>query len=757
MTVTSTSKSQSRFISLRWRVLLPIAIVVTLIASVGAYLLASRSGEGVNSFEQNFILQHTATIQQELNESYMAQRSEARRVAFTVGVAEAIQTNQPQSLQPILESLAVGSGLDSVIVTDTNGQEVMGLLSIEIDTGADYSVSTQTDLATNPMIRTVLDDETIGATSLLRTPEGIILYTAVPITLNDEAVGVAVVGQSLADLLTTLDQSTVSNLSLYSGDGTLLQTTYATPDEISTLESDTVNQVLTAFQQAPVLSNLSLDDQPHRVAYLPFDYGTNTLGVVGVFVPNSVPFATQIGRQLASLMAGALAGAVVLTGFVAMTAIVQRLNRVTNVVTGLSRGIDVRTEMTATDEIGRIGVAVDRYATVVKAREDKFRHILHKQRRELDKLSTAFMAIPNGVIVQDTIGQVLFVNPTARTLMGMEHGMEDADFELLTALVKDALGVSIQPGIYALGDPRDLEVDGRIVRAQAVAINSVTQQRIGTVILLQDISEQIRKERAQEQLLKQLSAEIQQSLTNLSQVGTSSPNRLVNAFAREISRYASTLQSMIVEMRDLTQYSPLDVKHKQRALRLETLMWAVANDWRQIAQAGGLSLHIVFRETGLYVLGDERRLRWAIGNIVDNAIKYNQPGGSLSLEIQGSGDRMARLRIRDSGAGIVAEDMRHVFVKFFRGTPMTRKGEPIRVPGMGQGLATARRIFRAHGGDIRLKSKLHVGTAAYFTIPLTADVTMTLPMIDEAIMEGETVQLTVGESIEAFWEQDDDL
>ena len=80
----------------------------------------------------------------------------------------------------------------------------------------------------------------------------------------------------------------------------------------------------------------------------------------------------------------------------------------------------------------------------------------------------------------------------------------------------------------------------------------------------------------------------------------------------------------------------------------------MANDWRQIAQAAGLSLHIVFRETGLYVLGDERRLRWAIGNIIDNAIKYNQPGGSLSLEIQGSGDGMARLRIRDSGAGIVA-------------------------------------------------------------------------------------------------------
>ena len=79
------SKSRSRFISLRWRVLLPIALVVTLIASVGAYLLASRSGEGVNSFEQNFVLQHTATIQQELNESYLAHRSEARRVAFTVG------------------------------------------------------------------------------------------------------------------------------------------------------------------------------------------------------------------------------------------------------------------------------------------------------------------------------------------------------------------------------------------------------------------------------------------------------------------------------------------------------------------------------------------------------------------------------------------------------------------------------------------------------------------------------------------------
>jgi signal transduction histidine kinase len=166
-----------------------------------------------------------------------------------------------------------------------------------------------------------------------------------------------------------------------------------------------------------------------------------------------------------------------------------------------------------------------------------------------------------------------------------------------------------------------------------------------------------------------------------------------------------------------------------------------ANEWRQIAQAGNLTLHVIIERKGLYILGDERRLRWALGSIVDNAIKYTPPGGALTLEIQEESGEMGRLRVRDNGAGISRDDLPHVFTRFFRGTPVTKSGRVIHVPGMGQGLTIARQIFEAHGGGIRIKSNQNVGTAVYMSLPLTSGEQFDLPYFDEADMDGETMLL----------------
>jgi signal transduction histidine kinase len=224
----------------------------------------------------------------------------------------------------------------------------------------------------------------------------------------------------------------------------------------------------------------------------------------------------------------------------------------------------------------------------------------------------------------------------------------------------------------------------------------------------------------------------------------------ISRFAREMARNAIALQKLVVEMRDLsTDLTMRPLSRTQRQLPLETLIWAVANEWRQVAQAENLRLDVQIEKPGLYVLGDERRLRWAIGNIVDNAIKYTPSGGALSLEIKDEEDGMARLRIRDNGVGIQPDELAHVFTRFYRGTPTTADGDVIHVPGTGQGLSVARQIIEAHGGRIHLKSAQGVGTAVYFTLPLTSPVSIELPYLNTD-MEGETVRLdtTIGDAAE---------
>jgi signal transduction histidine kinase len=77
--------------------------------------------------------------------------------------------------------------------------------------------------------------------------------------------------------------------------------------------------------------------------------------------------------------------------------------------------------------------------------------------------------------------------------------------------------------------------------------------------------------------------------------------------------------------------------------------------------------------------------------------------------------------VRDSGVGIKREELSHVFTRFYRGTPITEDGRPLKVPGMGQGLALAKQIIEAHSGEIAVKSKPGAGTAVYVTLPLASE------------------------------------
>jgi signal transduction histidine kinase len=395
--------------------------------------------------------------------------------------------------------------------------------------------------------------------------------------------------------------------------------------------------------------------------------------------------------------------------------------------------------MRAGDEIGAMGHALDQYADYVQERQDALRGKLRRQRREITHLLSVLEALPDGIVVQDLDGRVILMNDHARQLLGSQRVFRSAHLHDLTAVVTDVLGPSLAPGLYALGDPRQIHLDGKMLSAQAAAITNMSSERVGLVIVLRDITDEVRREREREALLHHMAKEVQEPLADLARIPARSPYPLTT-FARDITRHAVALQKLVVEMRQLSTIDARAVQQRQRPLRLDTLMWAVANEWRQIAQAANITFQVLIGRSDLYILGEEHRLRWAIGNIVDNAIKYTPPGGKMTLEIRGATEQEALMRVRDNGVGIAPDELPNVFTRFYRGNPVTESGRAIRVPGTGQGLSIAKQIFDAHGGNIRVRSKQWVGTEVSFSLPLTAPVSMELPRL-HADLEGETVRL----------------
>jgi heavy metal sensor kinase len=117
------------------------------------------------------------------------------------------------------------------------------------------------------------------------------------------------------------------------------------------------------------------------------------------------------------------------------------------------------------------------------------------------------------------------------------------------------------------------------------------------------------------------------------------------------------------------------------------------------------------------VTGDVRMIQRLVANLIDNAIKYTPPGGSVSVAVDPPADscRQATVAVSDTGIGIDEKDLPHVFERFYRCDPSRTAANA----GIGLGLSLALAIARAHGGDIRVESTPGKGSTFTLTLPLT--------------------------------------
>jgi signal transduction histidine kinase len=112
---------------------------------------------------------------------------------------------------------------------------------------------------------------------------------------------------------------------------------------------------------------------------------------------------------------------------------------------------------------------------------------------------------------------------------------------------------------------------------------------------------------------------------------------------------------------------------------------------------------------------DADRLQQVLVNLLDNAIKYSRPGGSVTVSLNPTedGSQWALVQVRDEGIGIPAEDLPRIGQRFFRADRARSRADG----GSGLGLAIARALVQAHGGQLWVESQEGVGTTVSFTLP----------------------------------------
>jgi signal transduction histidine kinase len=147
-------------------------------------------------------------------------------------------------------------------------------------------------------------------------------------------------------------------------------------------------------------------------------------------------------------------------------------------------------------------------------------------------------------------------------------------------------------------------------------------------------------------------------------------------------------------------------------LRLDELVRDNFADAQILAEPHGIQVELTSCEE-ISVSGDRHRLRQLLLNLADNAVKYNQPQGRVTMSLRRAGNS-AEIKIANTGAGIPPEILPRVFDRFFRGDPAHESA----IDGCGLGLSIAQWIVSAHGGTIQIESVPSKLTTVTVRLPL---------------------------------------
>jgi two-component system phosphate regulon sensor histidine kinase PhoR len=187
-------------------------------------------------------------------------------------------------------------------------------------------------------------------------------------------------------------------------------------------------------------------------------------------------------------------------------------------------------------------------------------------------------------------------------------------------------------------------------------------------------------------------------------------------FLEKAHRHAQRLNLLLNDLIEISRIESGEMQMSFRYFAIREFLERMLEEMRPQADQKGVALTLVpGAPAGEQVFGDRDRLKQVIVNLIDNAIKYTNPGGTIALSAEADGDRCT-VRVSDTGIGIPEEHHSRIFERFYR----VDRDRSRDVGGTGLGLAIVKHIIEAHGGAIAVASTPGKGSVFSFTLKRSA-------------------------------------
>ncbi len=375
---------------------------------------------------------------------------------------------------------------------------------------------------------------------------------------------------------------------------------------------------------------------------------------------------------------------------------------------------DARLPMANNAELSELASAMNVMAAQLRER------ILATERQR-EELEAVLSSMVESVVAVDGRERIVLLNRASAVLFGTS--IEAARGRPLHEVIRNP---KLQQCLARLlANEQSFKDDAVVVDASehflhisASALQDGKGNQIGALLVLNDVTELRRLERARSDFIANVSHEIRTPVTSIKGYAETLLNEAqsepetITRFLEIISRQADRLCSLVDDILSLAslERSEATGDYVTEKTNVRTIIESAVDVCAEKSKERDLQVRVECPDD-LEVQAHAFLLEQALVNLLDNAIKYSDTGGEVCVEAEGCPGEIA-IRVRDTGQGIALEDLPRVFERFYR----VDKARSRKLGGTGLGLAIVKHIVNLHGGRINVESAL--GKGSCFTLHL---------------------------------------
>ncbi len=406
-----------------------------------------------------------------------------------------------------------------------------------------------------------------------------------------------------------------------------------------------------------------------------------------------------------------LAGVIILVTTVISIKLSEGLIRPIN---DLVKQLDLRN-----DNIGELETPYEELEPIIKNADvlmTRIRRSVAKVKREKEKISLITENMVEGMILLDCDMIILSVNKSALKILGSDYDRSEkkpigslTDNEDLLELFYAAR----ENGSSA----RTLLINDRFYN---IFVNRAESESggygFGYIAFLMDVTESVKAEQIRRDFSANVSHELKTPLTTIKGFGELLDNGIFNR-QEDVKKYGSMIyresERLLALINDIIKLS--EIEEGDSLLNDDIDLLKTAEDAAEILRykADRSSVSIDISGESVWIKGNASYISEVLLNLMDNAVKYNNEGGSVWITVGSSGN-FARVSVKDNGIGISEENCRRIFERFYR----VDKSRSKRTGGTGLGLSIVKHIVACHNGEITVKSRQGEGTEITVILPL---------------------------------------